>query len=105
MSRKTEEKEMERRMKALEKARKQAASRAGSAKTKTGEKVGLFKRITNFLKDVKRELKKVSWPPRQETISSTWVVVTVVFIFGAYFWFVDTIIGFLIRKLLTMGLD
>lgn len=89
-------------MKVMEKARKRATSRP---KAKTGEKIGILKRTTNFLKDVRRELKKVSWPPRKDTISSTWVVVSVVFLFGFYFYIVDTIVGFFVNKLLTFGLN
>ena len=103
MSKKGEEKERLRRMKVMEKARKRATSRSSSAKT--GEKVGLIKRASSFLKDVRRELKKVSWPPRKETVSSTWVVLTVVFIFGFYSYIVDSIVGFLVRKLLTFGIN
>ena len=88
----------------MELARKKATKRPSPA-AKTVEKVGLIKRATNFLKDVRRELKKVTWPPRQETISSTWVVLMVVFIFGFYFSVVDTIVGFLVRKLLTLGIN
>ncbi len=37
--------------------------------------MGIFTRITNFLKEVKIELKKVTWPTRQETMRYTWAVV------------------------------
>ena len=102
MSKKGEEKERLRRIKVMEKARKRATSHP---KAKSGEKVGILKRSANFLKDVRRELKKVSWPARKDTISSTWVVVSVVFIFGFYFYIVDTIVGFLVKKMLTFGLQ
>lgn len=101
MSKKGEQKEMQRRMKVLEQSRKKAMKKRTAAKSgKPGEKVGLIKRITNFLKDVRRELNKVSWPSRAETVSSTWVVVVVCFIFGAYFGVVDQIVGFLVNKLI-----
>jgi preprotein translocase subunit SecE len=103
MSKKGEEKERKRRIKTIENARNRAVKR--SPKTSTGEHVGLFTRISNFLKDVRRELKKVSWPARAETISSTYVVVSVVFVFGFYFYIVDSIVGFFVRKLLTLGLN
>lgn len=102
MSKKGEERERQRRMKVLEQARKSATKRSGPPK---GEKVNVFKKTSNFLKDVRRELKKVSWPPRKETVSSTWVVLSVVFLFGFYFYIVDTLVVFLVRKLLTFGLN
>ena len=103
MSKKGEERERQRRIKVLERARKKAAPKPGPSKA--GEKVGLVKRITEFFKDVRREYKKVSWPPRKEAVSSTWVVVSVVFIFGFYFFIVDHIIGFFVKKLITFGLQ
>ena len=92
-------------MKVMENARKATMrKKRGSSTTKSGEKIGLAKRTTSFLKDVYRELKKVSWPSRAETTSSTWVVLIVVFIFGFYFGIVDYIMGFLVNLLLS-GFD
>lgn len=39
----------------------------------------MFKKISEFLKEVKNEMKKVAWPTKKETISSTAIVVIVVF--------------------------
>ncbi len=44
------------------------------------ENAGLFKRISRYLREVRQETKKVTWPSREELISSTVVVlITVVF--------------------------
>ncbi|MFH0852033.1 MAG: preprotein translocase subunit SecE [bacterium] len=37
----------------------------------------MFAKIANFLKEVKVELKKVTWPTRQETIKYTLLVIGV----------------------------
>jgi preprotein translocase subunit SecE len=37
----------------------------------------LFAKLTKFLKEVRVELKKVSWPSRQETIKYTLIVIGV----------------------------
>ncbi len=50
-------------------------------------------RINSFLKDVRSEMRKVVAPSRAEVQSTTTVVLITVFIFAAYFWLVDTIIG------------
>jgi preprotein translocase subunit SecE len=42
-----------------------------------------------FLKDVRSELRKVTFPSRQETLASTAVVITVVFIISVYLGIVD----------------
>jgi preprotein translocase subunit SecE len=57
-------------------------------------------RISNFLKDVRSEMRKVVWPSRTEVKSTTIVVIVTVFLFAAYFWLVDTIIGNVIEAVL-----
>lgn len=37
----------------------------------------MFSKIVNFLKEVKIELKKVTWPTRQETVKYTLLVIGV----------------------------
>ncbi len=50
-------------------------------------------RLAEFLKDVRAEMRKVVAPSRQEVISTTTIVVVTVFLFAAYFFLVDSIIG------------
>jgi preprotein translocase subunit SecE len=57
-------------------------------------------RISSFLKDVRSEMRKVITPSRAEVQSTTTVVIVTVFIFAAYFWLIDTIIGKVIENLL-----
>jgi preprotein translocase subunit SecE len=57
-------------------------------------------RIGSFLKDVRSEMRKVIWPSRADVQSTTIVVLVTVFIFAAYFWLVDNIIGRAIEALL-----
>ena len=46
-----------------------------------------------FYVDVRSEMKKVSWPSRQEVMGTTIVVMVAVAIFGLYFFIVDTLLG------------
>jgi preprotein translocase subunit SecE len=57
-------------------------------------------RLSEFLKDVRSEMRKVISPSRVEVQSTTLVVLITVFVFAAYFWLVDTIIGRAIEALL-----
>ena len=57
-------------------------------------------RLSEFLKDVRSEMRKVISPSRAEVQSTTIVVLVTVFIFAAYFWLVDNIIGRGIEALL-----
>ena len=51
-----------------------------------------IKRAPNFLRDVRLEVKKTSFPSRTEVVNTTMVVVVVVAIFGVYLWIVDQLI-------------
>ncbi|HEY0163163.1 MAG TPA: preprotein translocase subunit SecE [Edaphobacter sp.] len=53
----------------------------------------LPERVSSFLKDVRSEMRKVAWPARAEVQSTTTVVIVTVFVFAAYFWLVDNVIG------------
>ena len=57
-------------------------------------------RLSSFLKDVRSEMRKVITPSRAEVQSTTLIVIITVFIFAAYFWLVDNVIGRAIEALL-----
>lgn len=48
-----------------------------------------MRKLLTFLKDVRRELKKVQWPNRRELTTYTTVVVAVVAVVAAVIWVVD----------------
>jgi preprotein translocase subunit SecE len=48
------------------------------AKTKVGERPGVFARIRNFFREIISELGKVIWPTRKELLTYTMVVVVFV---------------------------
>ncbi len=50
-------------------------------------------RAKNFYNDVRTEMKKVTTPNRKEVQGTTVVVIITVFLFGAYFWLIDLVIG------------
>jgi len=50
-------------------------------------------RTMEFLRDVRSEMRKVVSPTRQEVVSTATVVIVTVFIFAAYFFVVDSILG------------
>jgi len=50
-------------------------------------------RIKTFYNDVRTEMKKVTAPSLKEVQSTTAVVIVTVFLFAAYFWAVDFVIG------------
>ena len=60
----------------------------------------MFEKVTQFLKEVKAELKKVVWPTRKDTIASTSVVVVLVLIIAAFLGLVDFGLSRVIRLIL-----
>ncbi len=53
-----------------------------------------------FLKDVRSEMHKVVTPSRKEVEMTTTVVIGTVFLFAAYFYLIDNIIGHSVQTLL-----
>jgi preprotein translocase subunit SecE len=53
----------------------------------------MLEKVRKFFKEVSNELKKVSWPTRQETISSTVVVIVLVFMVSLYLGIIDVILA------------
>jgi preprotein translocase subunit SecE len=54
-------------------------------------------RSKKFLREVKAELKKVSWPTKQELISNTGVVFIAVLFVAGLIWVIDTTFTQLLR--------
>ncbi|MDI6784622.1 MAG: preprotein translocase subunit SecE [bacterium] len=53
------------------------------------KKPNLFVRLKIFLREVRAELKKVSWPDRKSVVGSTWVVAIAVIITLIYLYLLD----------------
>jgi len=59
-----------------------------------------FESAKQFLREVKTELKKVTWPSRKDTLSGTLVVLVAVFIIAIFLGIVDSGLSNLIKELL-----
>ena len=57
-------------------------------------------RIATFLSETKVELKKVTWPTKQELIANTIVVIIAVVLCAALIWIIDSFFSVLFRMLL-----
>jgi preprotein translocase subunit SecE len=58
-----------------------------------GEQVSIEKstllQVREYVSDVRTEMKRVTWPSRQEIYGTTVMVILTTFIFGLYFWVCD----------------
>jgi preprotein translocase subunit SecE len=57
-------------------------------------------KTTEFLANVRSELKKVTWPTRKDTYASTVVVITLVLVVAVFLWVIDSALSTMIRFLL-----
>ncbi len=65
----------------------------------TGARAGFFARTSQFLHDVRAELKRVSWPSASDVKNTTIIVVIAVIFFAVYLFAVDRGITFVITQL------
>jgi preprotein translocase subunit SecE len=59
-----------------------------------------FETVKQFLREVKTELKKVTWPSRKDTLSGTLIVLVAVFIIAVFLGIVDSGLSNIIKELL-----
>ena len=57
----------------------------------------MLAKTTEFLANVKGELKKVTWPTRKDTYASTLVVIVLVLAVAVFLWAVDSVLLMLIQ--------
>ncbi len=63
------------------------------------EDEGFFGRAGKFVRDVRAELGRVSWPTALQVRNTTIITVIAVIFFAAYLWVVDRTFAFLIEQL------
>ncbi|MAL80754.1 MAG: preprotein translocase subunit SecE [Sneathiella sp.] len=56
-----------------------------------------------FIRQVRQEASKVTWPTRKETLITTGMVFVMVFLASMFFFLVDTGIQFAIKTFMTLG--
>ena len=61
----------------------------------------MLKRIVNYFKESKAELKKVSWPTRKETINHTSLVIGISLGVAIFFGLLDYVLTIGVEKIIT----
>lgn len=56
-----------------------------------------------FMREVRQEVSKVTWPTRKETMISTGMVFVMVFLAALFFFVLDQILAFGVRQILGLG--
>jgi preprotein translocase subunit SecE len=65
----------------------------------SGPRVGPFGRLALFMRDVRAEMKRVSWPTLNEVKNTTIITLIAVIFFAVYLFLVDRIWTFLLTQL------
>jgi preprotein translocase subunit SecE len=60
----------------------------------------MLSKTSDFFKNVREELKNVTWPERKDVNASTAVVITLVIVSAVYFWVIDSALAMIIRSML-----
>ena len=63
----------------------------------------MIERLANYLKGVRSEVSRVSWPTRNEVISLTALILLLAIIVTVYIWAVDGIIGTILKLFVRSG--
>jgi preprotein translocase subunit SecE len=56
-----------------------------------------------FIREVRREVSKVTWPTRKETMITTAMVFIMVFLAALFFFLVDQVLSLGVRMILGLG--
>lgn len=56
-----------------------------------------------FFRQVKQEVKKVTWPTKKEVIQTSFMVIVIVAIAATFFFFVDQILGWAVKLIFGRG--
>ncbi len=63
------------------------------------KKGNIFKRIVRFFKEVKAELKKVTWPTKNQSVKNTVVVLVFLVVIGLFVFLIDLLFQGVLGKL------
>lgn len=66
-------------------------------------KPGFFQRIQEFFDDIIGELKKVTWPTRDDLMASTKVTLFLLLVMAAIVFVYDRVFGFLVMMILNFA--
>jgi preprotein translocase subunit SecE len=66
---------------------------------KSSDKQSPFERLAEYIREVRRELRRVSWPSKLEVRNTTIITLVAVSFFGLYLFLVDQALTFLLTQL------
>ena len=55
-------------------------------------------RVKTYIEGLRMEMRRVTWPSRKQVQATTIVVIVTVFLFGAFFFVVDSILNYIMGR-------
>lgn len=83
-------------------AAKSKSQKKDKAPAKKDKKPGVFARIGRWFREMRSELKKVSWPSAKTTLKNVGTVIACVIVVGVFIWVFDWLIHAVIQALLNL---
>jgi len=59
-----------------------------------------WQRFRDYVADIRVEMKRVTWPGKQEVYGTTMMVILTTFFFGLYFYLCDQLFGVAVSKIM-----
>jgi preprotein translocase subunit SecE len=76
----------------------------GAKAQSMAEELGISKNpwqhVRDYFSDVRAEMRRVTWPGKQEIYGTTLMVILTTFLFGFYFWITDHAFSLLVGRIL-----
>jgi preprotein translocase subunit SecE len=72
-------------------------------KTKMANPIQMIRNAPQFIQQVRAETAKVTWPTRQETITTTIMVFIMVTLTAIFFLLVDQVLNFMVQQIVALG--
>jgi len=60
------------------------------------EDISTKNKVSGFLKEMRAEVEKITWPTRRELVGSTWVVGATILAMGVFVFLCDRVLSFLL---------
>ena len=79
-----------------------APATAKVAVKKSDEKLGFFKRVGKWFRDMKSELKKVVWPTPKQTGKSSAVAIVMIVVCAVVLWALDSVAQAAVKALINI---
>lgn len=80
----------------------QAVKKEKSAKKAKDNKPGVMERFKRWLREMRSELKKVSWPTAKDTVRNMGTVIACVLVVGVFIWGFDWLTHAVVQALLNL---